>query len=168
MKHLPQLSQYVIILSLLFLLGCNRQQIRLKNCNDGKCTYSFEDGFMLEFESDSLLSVSNLRKSVERDMRLFTYTYTEGNTDNPDAWDHHELIYFQLPLDSTSFHYVDNELTSIQLIMHHLAPRISFPFLITEGTASGEKINANTWQIDIDFNIWDEERHISARFKRIE
>lgn len=121
---------------------------------------------MLEFESDSLLRISNLRKSVEGDKRLFSYAYIEENPDNPDIWDHHELIHFQLPLNSTSFSHVDTALTSIQLIMHPITPLTSLPFFIVEGTASGEQINANTWQIDIDVKVWEEERHISARFKR--
>lgn len=170
MKHFSPLFLFVFLLSLLSLFACERQNIRTQNCYDGTCSYTFRDGRMLDVKSDSLMRILSFRTS-DGDARVFSFLYSENNAEDPDKEDRDEVIYFQLPMSTTSFEHVDASLSSIQLIIAPINPFPSpFPFFIQQGSVSGEQVNDNTWKIDFDLtfelNGQTVERQFSKRFKR--
>ncbi len=101
---------------------------------------------------------------------VFHYQYVANDKDFIADDEYTENLYFEIDPDSSRFHYTDQDLAEIQA---SLVPWCFCPLLVSEirtGTISGERINAKTWQVEIDVQVDRygslEDRLISATFKR--
>ena len=158
-----------LLLALLTLFACKSSDgLKPSPCRDGRCTYAFVEDAQLSIEEVDEWNVF-LRRDSGANL-VFTYNYVAD--DNPRIADdeYSERISFELNPDLTNIALEDGELTEIKLAFAPSCECILEVVEIRSGKISGEKINENQWEFNLDLEFeWagnPQTRNISGVFER--
>ena len=147
------------VVLLVFLFGCQSDD---ESGNGDRFEYSFYENAQITLSEFNFSDVSPGNNLV------FRYYFLADENPNISDDEYAERIIFEIPSDADEFSFTNAELSNINTYFD----KFCFCFIegsipISEGTISGSKINATTWEVSIDVSFEDfqlETRTISERF----
>ncbi len=140
----------LIPVSLFALISCNNQEIKPTHCQEGDCSYFYQENKQIVVDSSS----NQVEFTVEAGNQLvFTYEYKKDDSPRIADDEYTENLIFAIDSSLSDFAYTDDQLSSTDLAFIAYCFCIDRTTAITSGTLSGLKKDNNHWQIDLDVSF---------------
>ncbi|MFK7921992.1 MAG: hypothetical protein AB8H47_08545 [Bacteroidia bacterium] len=136
----------------LMLVACKQDlpgELKVKNCRDGECSYSYVEGQSIEIVHDSV-NQSTFVEIVNGDKLVFKYLYTADDEDYIADDEYTENIYFEIDPEVESFSFRDEEMADIQLTIQPICFCVPLIYEPRIGSLSGKRLNNTTWEVSLD------------------